>query len=227
MGRLFDPESNIMQILTRYATVFLCGMVWFVCCIPVITAGASTTAMHRMMFNLRQERPAGIGLFFKTFIKEFPKSTVLWLIDLLCVGLLYVLFCLTAPSGNEGAGIALLLVVFFLPFFLWMFTFAYVFPLTSFFENRILTTIWNGLLISIRYFRSTIPVLALSMIPVIGFIISEYYFIVLVPIWIMIIIPLIFYFQSYFFLKVFSDLIPGKPDSSLSEGSGSVDEITG
>ena len=227
MGRLFNPESNLMQALTKYAMVLLCGVLWLLCCLPVVTAGASTTTMHRMMFNLREDKVAGLGKFFETFGKEFKKSTILWLIDIACMIVLLFFFNLIGLSGEGGKVSLFLLVIFFLPFFTWLLSFTYVFPLTAYFENSIGATLRNGFLIATRYIRYTIPILAMSFLPMIGFLISEYYFLVLLPIWIMVILPLIFYFQSYFFLKIFSDLIPGKPDSSLSEGSGSVDEVTG
>ena len=227
MGRLFNYDSPFMQTLTRFATVFFCGICWLLCCIPIITAGASNVAMYRMMFNIREEKPAGAGMFFKTFAKEFGKSTILWLIDLIFVALLAIGYWMIASASEKGTGSALLLIVFFIPFFLWMTTFAYVFPLNSYFENTIGRTILNGLLISLRYLRFTVPVLAMSLIPIIGFVISEYYFILLLPLWVLVAIPLIFYFQSHFFLKVFTDLIPAEENSGLSEGSGSVDEISG
>ena len=227
MGKLFDPESRLMQALSKYTTVLLCGVLWLLCCIPVITIGASTTSMYRMMFNVRADKIAGFGKFFETFRKEFKKSTILWLIDIACLVVLIAIFNLISLSGNSETPSLPLLVIFFIPFFAWMLTFTYVFALTSFFENEIGPTIRNGLLIALRYLKCTLPILLLSFLPIIGYVISEYYFLVLLPIWVLVLIPLIFYFQSYFFLKAFSDLIPRKPDSSLSEGSGSVDEISG
>ena len=227
MGKLFDPESKLMQALTKYATVLLCGVLWLLCCLPVITAGAATTSMHRMMFNIREDKIAGFKKFFQTFGKEFKKSTILWLIDMVCIVVLLFLFNLISTSNGTDTLSLPLLVIFFLPFFTWMLSFAYVFPLTAFFENTVGATIRNGFLIAVRYLKYTLPILGLSILPVIGYIFSEYYFLLLLPIWLLILLPLIFYLQSYFFLKIFSDLIPGKPDSSLSEGSGSVDEVTG
>ena len=227
MGKLFDPESKLMQALTKYATVLLCGVLWLMCCLPVITAGAATTSMHRMMFNIREDKIAGFKKFFQTFGKEFKKSTILWLIDMVCIVVLLFLFNLISTSNGTDTLSLPLLVIFFLPFFTWMLSFTYVFPLTAFFENSVGATIRNGFLIAVRYLKYTIPILGLSILPLIGFIVSEYYFLLLLPIWALVALPLIFYLQSYFFLKIFSDLIPGKPDSSLSEGSGSVDEVTG
>lgn len=214
MGKLFDIESNIYQKLTKYATILMCGLAWILCCVPVITAGASCTAMYRMMFNIRDDKPAGMGLFFKVFMKEFIKSTLIWLCDILCVFILYIIFSFSSSKGIEGKEGILPVVLFLIPFLLWMFTFLYVFALNSFFDNTVLNTIRNGFLMALRYRRYTIFSMALTVIPLILYmILGDYYFLLYgVPILVFLFLPLIIYWKSGLFLKVFENFIPEKEE---------------
>lgn len=221
MGRLFSTETEFYQKLSKYSGIFLCGIAWLLCCIPIISIGASCTAMYRMMFNIRADKPAGFSEFFRVFIKEFVKSTLVWLCDLLCILLLYVIFCYAAAAGIEGAKGIISLILFLLPFLLWMFTFLYVFALTSFFENTVLNTIKNGLIMSFRYYRYTIYSMALTVIPLIIYIfLGDYYFMLYgLPVLIFVLMPLMIYWKSGFFLKVFLNFVPEK-----AEGSSGIPE---
>ena len=215
MGRLFDTESSIYQTLNKYATVLMCGLAWFLCCIPVITIGASCTAMYRMMFNIRDDRPAGFGQFFRVFAKEFVKSTLVWILDILCVFILYLILGFTSADGSNGTKAFISLMLFLIPFLIWLFTFLYVFALTSFFENTVLHTILNGLIMSLKYYRYTIFAMAVTVIPFFLYmILGDYYFLMYgVPVLVFILLPLIFYWKSGFFLKVFENFIPKQEET--------------
>ena len=198
-----------MQKLTRASHVFFCGAFFLICCLPVITAGASATAMYKMMFNLREDKGTRASDFFKVFARELKTSTVLWLLDLLFLALTGLFFYLILLTGTEGVVLYLMMFVFFLLLFGWAFTFSYVFAYTAYFQNTIGATVKNGFLMAISNRRSTIPVLFLSVIPVLGYMVSPYYFLVLLPLWVFVALPAIFYFRSGILLKVFSKYVPG------------------
>ena len=71
-----NSDSFIFRIGNKVFDVIAVSLLWFVCCIPVITAGASTTALYDTVFrNIRQNR----GYCYKGFLKCFKdnfKNTV-------------------------------------------------------------------------------------------------------------------------------------------------------
>lgn len=223
MGRLFRYDTPIMEKLRRASEVFFCGIYFFVTCLPILTIGASLSTMYRMMFNFREEKDTSAAVYFKTFRKEFKKSTLLGLLCLLSAlivcGLMYLILLL----NPEGALRTLLIAFFIIVLLLWAFTFLYVFPLESHFENKVLTTIKNAALISVTHRRQTIPALFLSMLPVFGYIISPYWFLCTVPVWIFAIIPAVFYFQSGLFCKVFEKFIPNETEEQETQDDGGTE----
>ncbi|MDO4488526.1 MAG: YesL family protein, partial [Eubacteriales bacterium] len=209
MGRLFSTETPIYQWLMKVSTILLTGIVWLLLCLPIITAGASTTAMYRIMFNIRDEKPSGIGHFFKYFAEEFKKGTLLFLIDILCVILLAVIYLVLYSFVKVGNEVSVLAAIFLVPLFIWMITFLYVFPLNAFFDNTVGRTILNAFMLSVRYFKYTVPSLFITMLPLFGFmLLGFYYFMYSVPFWFFIIIPVGEYIKSGLFKKAFIQIMP-------------------
>ena len=46
MGKFFDLDSPVMRFLNRLSDMLILNILMIICCIPVITVGASVTAMH-------------------------------------------------------------------------------------------------------------------------------------------------------------------------------------
>ena len=91
MKKLFSHDSNIVQSLILVFNLMVLNILWLLLCVPVVTAGAATTAMYYTLYQyVTDGSVAVLKPFFKTFIKEFKQSTIYWLI-MLVVG--FVLWC--------------------------------------------------------------------------------------------------------------------------------------
>ena len=205
MGRLFDVESPVMQALTKASCVFFCGFFFFVTCIPVVTAGAGLCAMYKMMFNIREEKPAGAREFFKTFAAELKRGTVLWI--LLICGVLMLFFFAAGvisiiPEGILFSVFTVMIMFISLGF---MLTFTMAFPLECYFDNKPLVTLKKAFLISLSFRNKSIPAVFLWILPVLLYMISPYYFIRFLPLIIFVVIPAVIYFQSGLMQKIFEN----------------------
>jgi len=217
MSRIFNIDSPIMQWLQRIGTVILCGFFWFLLCLPVVTAGAATTAMYRIMFHLREDKTSTIKEYFRAFRDDFRKSTVLFLLDFVCFALLALFFAFIYYKVQTGILMYLLVGILLLFLIVWLFTFSLVFPLTAYFENTVGNTLKNGLFMAFGYRRHSIPVVALGVLPIAFCIVFAqiswemffYFILYILPIWVFVIIPLLFYRQSYHLLKIFEIYVPG------------------
>ena len=66
--KFFDLESPLMQILNKVADLMILNILTVVCCIPVITTGASLTAMHYVALKMARNEECYIARdFFKSF----------------------------------------------------------------------------------------------------------------------------------------------------------------
>lgn len=169
MGRFFDMDSPIMRILNRVADLMILNLLMIICCIPVITIGAATTAMHYVILKMvRDEEGYLVKGFFKSFIANFKQATLIWLLMLVVIGVYVgdaVIFSfsgITFPTPLVVVVIAVGIVLFMVGI--------YVFPLLARFENSIRNTIKNAALIAIGNLPKTILMVVLYAIPlVIGY----------------------------------------------------------
>lgn len=167
MNRFFSLDSPVMAGLTKMADMIILNLVAFFCCIPVITAGASLTALHYVSLKIvRDEECYILKSFFKSFKENFKQSTLIWLIMLLIGALFVVDFVIVRDSLGttlpSWTGVALLGVML-----LTALAFTLVFPLQAKFENTIRTTIKNSVLMGIMILPKTVLMLASWALPLI------------------------------------------------------------
>ena len=84
-------DSGIMRVLSKICDIVCLNVLWLVCSLPIITIGASTTALYTVMLKLVKNEE---GYIFKGFLHafklNFKQSTIIWLILLLCGGVCFV-----------------------------------------------------------------------------------------------------------------------------------------
>lgn len=86
-----NPDSDFMNMLSRCADYIGLNLLCVICCLPVVTAGASLTAKYYVSMKLvRGEEPAVTKAFFEAFRKNFRQSTLVWAI----LGGILAFFCL-------------------------------------------------------------------------------------------------------------------------------------
>lgn len=79
-----NVDSPIMVGMTKAFDAVAATFYFLVCCIPVITIGASVTALMKTMMSISANSCSGVtAKFFGTFRSEFKQATLSWLIMLL------------------------------------------------------------------------------------------------------------------------------------------------
>lgn len=169
--RFFDLDSPLMQVLNKVADLLLLNILALICCIPVITAGASLTALHYMALKIVRNEECYITRgFFKSFKENFKQATVIWLLLLVVIAILAGDFYIMKNSGLEFNKI--IQIVITAVGMLVLFAAMYVFPVLAKFENTTFRTIKNAFVISILQFPKTILMIVLYLLPLILFAIS-------------------------------------------------------
>ena len=60
--KLFNYDSPFWSFMSRLADLIILNLLWIVFCIPVVTIGASTTAMYRVTLNMVRGEGSGADL---------------------------------------------------------------------------------------------------------------------------------------------------------------------
>lgn len=164
MGNIFNLDSPIMRALSRMTDLLILNLLTLVCCIPIVTAGASLTACHYMALKMaRHEEAYVVRGFFKSFKQNLKQGTIIWLM------LLFVIVILASDlmilNSMEFAYKTPLKVVIMIVGVLVLFTATFVFPTLAKFDNPIMRTIKNAFVISVLQFPKTIVMILLNLIP--------------------------------------------------------------
>lgn len=82
----FSTDSRFFHIMSRIADCILLSILWFVFSLPVITAGAATSALYYCVIKvLREDQGNTLSHFWKAFRANFKQSTIVTVMALLAV----------------------------------------------------------------------------------------------------------------------------------------------
>lgn len=152
---IFSFDSWLSRFLYFVADVMLLHILWIIFSLPIVTIGASTTAVYYSgMKRIRRDEGHVSTNFMKAFKSNFKQSTIIWLLILLVGAILFTdLRIGMAVSGVLGKAIIICCSIFLIPFFC---TALYIFPVQAKFENRIIDNLKNAFLMSFSNFAYTL-----------------------------------------------------------------------
>jgi len=183
MKNLFHLDAPIIQWVSKISWLLWFSCLWLICCLPIVTIGASTAALYRMAFRLREEENYATKAFFLAFRDNWKHGTGLWLV-ILAAAVVLALGYYGLLLVNSDLVRLILVAVFCGAFLLWGFLLLYSFPLTCYFENTFRNTLVNSFAFSIKHLRQTVLCFALAVIPLVALILSPYWFLRLLYVWV-------------------------------------------
>ncbi len=164
--KFLSYDSAFSQLLLKLCRSCWLNLLWVICCVPIVTIGASTTALYYTSLKIvRGEDRSLTRMFFRSFRENFRQSTVLWLI-LLAVGLLlagdgYIIYHLRASSAGTIAVLwTLNLALVIAAAVAYTIVLLFVFPLVASVSNTNWAMLKNSFMIGARYLFCTILVFA-------------------------------------------------------------------
>lgn len=204
---MFDHDSPVIEALSFVGNLILLNLCFLVCCIPVVTIGASATAMYSVTLASAENREQGFVLkhFFSAFKRNFRQATVIWLI-LLVFGAALVLDWRAITAGPL-ADSKLMTVLFFAGAFFYLPTLTFVFPVLAKFDNTVLRTLKNAMALGISKLPQAVLMTALNLALVIVLYFSQVLFFRLLILWILLAFAATAQLNSYIFRRIFRKLL--------------------
>lgn len=184
MSGIFNLDAPIWVFMGEVADMIILGLLWWVCCLGIITMGASTTALYYVLGKkIRREQTYVAKDFFKSFKQNFRQSvplSVLMTIAFVSLGL-YVSFIIGAIySGEEISYLKFIIPITLIFGFEVINIHSYSWGLLSRFDmstkailktafvmthRHLLTTVWNLVVIAILGFLIVKMPLAIIVAP--------------------------------------------------------------
>lgn len=166
MGKLFDLDSPILRALGTLADLCLLNILTVIGCLPIITAGASVTAMHYVLLKMVRNQEGYVWKdFWKSFKENFKQATAIWSVLLIFIGF-FVVDCYIFKGLTNNISMPFMAVLGAFAIFLYM-IYLYAFPLLSHFHNTVFGTIKNAFFISIMTFPKAILMMIVTALPII------------------------------------------------------------
>ncbi len=157
MNNLFNLDGPVLQFINKIVYSVYLNILWFICCIPIVTAGASTTALFYVTLKMSKNEEGNITkAFFHSFKENLRQGTVVWLI-LLAFGIIlgidgYVLY----HMRFENVFWTLCTAVFCVAAAAYAIILMYIFPLLARFDNTVAAMFKNALFIGVRFLFCTV-----------------------------------------------------------------------
>lgn len=162
MGNIFRWDSPLMRVMMLITNLICLNVLWLLCCLPVITAGAATTAMYSVIFQyITKQDDSVMKPFFKAFKENFKTVTPIWVLHLLIGATLGAeVFYL-----SQGAQLWIK-VIFGILLFIYVGVSAYLYPILARYHTSRKQALLNSFALSTRHLFTTICVVVLNAVPV-------------------------------------------------------------
>lgn len=209
---LFGYNSPFARFMSRLVDVLLLSALTILCCLPVITIGASLSALYYVLLKMARDTDEGVfRTYFKGFRQNFFKGTLLWLIIAAVLALLYVDFTLLSSIAMNYADLVRILLVVFSAFLLMIGS--YIFPMQAQFENSVGGTLKKSFLICVMNLPRSFVLLLILLCPIVIllFFPETVYFLPFVC------VATIPYLQTEVLIRIFDPYMPKKEGT---EGDG-------
>ena len=205
----FNMDGPIYKIGNIIADILILGVLWILLAIPVVTIGASTSAVYYVCTKRVNGREGYLWQdFWKSFRQNFLTATAVWLTLLVAYGVLS--FNIINAGILEGMA-NIVLVVSFIIFVQMVFIHTYVFALISRFEMGYREVFKTAFFLANRHILLTVA----NAILLAGLVLIS----LLQPIFVIPAAGAYFYFSSFLVVKAFKKY---RPDLDVEANLGEL-----
>lgn len=200
-------NSPVIAFLNKMTDLILLNVLWLLCCLPVFTAGAATTAAYYVSItSIRCGDGYVIRRFFGSFKKNFRQITPIWLAILVFSLIMTADMLFWYRQGNTFGKTMFIIsgVVAFL-FLIWI---LWIFPVFAKLDGKTGELLKNAVAFAIGYLPYTAIILVITGVVMYANLVS----LIANSIMLFVGFAVLFYVQSFFFYRVFMNHIDEKYD---------------
>lgn len=164
MSDIFNLDAPIWVFMGEVADIIILALLWWMCCLGIVTIGASTTALYYVLGKkVRKETTYVAKDFFKSFSQNFRQSVPLSILASIAF-MSFILYCLFIVQGiyvpQESGSLKFIIPITILfAFELFNFT-AYLWALLSRFEMKNSNMMKTALVMTHKHLITTVTNLA-------------------------------------------------------------------
>lgn len=161
MSRFFNPDNPVMEFIAKIFDLVILNLIFIFSCVPIITIGASTSALSYVTLKMvRGEDPYIWRNFWKSFRQNFKQWTLVWIFSILIFIFLGMDFYII--NSQNTSLFAVVRILLWIVCAVALSVFLYVFPVISHFVCTTKQALKNALLMTFGHLPYTLMMLALA-----------------------------------------------------------------
>lgn len=175
---LFSMDNLFFRTMSKITDLVWLNILTLLGCLPVITGGASLTAMYSVLLRMvRDEEGSVTRNFIRGFRENFKNATKVWIVALLAALFFFMDFNILRQGVLDGydtlykvsiAAITILIVLLLM-------ILQYTFPLLARYDRDLKGTLRNAVIIMVARVPRTVSMLIIWLFPVALMILSNYF----------------------------------------------------
>ena len=164
--KFLQQDTFLTKFLSRLIDLVTVSVLWFLCSIPIITIGASTTAMYDVTLHLVLDDTSGIAqTFFSSFRKNYGRATIVFL-AFAASGLFLAADLWGAVNWDTPFRMLLIIMILAVSWF-WMAAFTHAFAGLAWFEGKPMAVVKKTFLMAMRNGVYTMFIIILNVLPIV------------------------------------------------------------
>lgn len=161
MSRFFNPDNPVMEFIAKIFDLVILNLIFIFSCVPIITIGASTSALSYVTLKMvRGEDPYIWRNFWKSFRQNFKQGTLVWIFSILIFIFLGMDFYII--NSQNTSLFAVVRILLWIVCAVALSVFLYVFPVISHFVCTTKQALKNALLMTFGHLPYPLMMLALA-----------------------------------------------------------------
>lgn len=161
----FNVDNKFFSGLGKLVDCIWLSLLWFVCSIPVVTFGASSSALYYAVHkSIRGTRGYTTGNFFSAFKNNFRQAAPSGIVWLVVMAVLFGDAIITWIILQDGNSMGLFYYFFLVLIAVGTGWGCYLFPYIARFENTVKMSLKNAALLEIRHLPWTFLMLVLILV---------------------------------------------------------------
>ncbi len=215
--KLFDPDSPIMSFLARVADLVILNVLWLLCCLPVVTAGASTTAMYHVVRHLQEESISSVTRdFFRSFKSDFRQATPVYLLLLIPTAAVVMNAWILSAQSSDVVPVYVR-AIWMVSALMLTFVVSFVYPVMAYFDDTVWKTLRTAAVLAVAKLPRTVLISAINLLPIIMLFVSLPFFLRSSIFWLLIGGSLTAYLNMLILRPVFKKILDERPGADAPD----------
>ena len=163
--KLFAMDGKFLENFNKITDLVILNLLWILCCIPIVTIGASTSALYQVVLQFAENRESYITKeFFRAFRENFKQATIVWLVTLL-VGFVLLSDMFIISHFFAGSSMPAILGLIFVITLLLFAGYMYFFPVIAYFRNSTKKIFSNSFRLAFSHLGTTLQLFLIGFMP--------------------------------------------------------------